>query len=111
MVGQLGGGFLGNVVAAVDGLPADVVGPIAPYGERVAVQVLQVVLGGPQEQQRAADPAPGRLVGVVVLTVDAQSRAVVLDHGMNGARVVDRAPVVLVGFLAHVLGRGGVPRI
>jgi hypothetical protein len=41
--GQLGRRFLGDVVAAVDGLASDVVGPVAPDGERVTIEIFEVV--------------------------------------------------------------------
>jgi hypothetical protein len=36
-------------MAAVDGLAADVVGPVAPDGERVTVEIFEVVPGRSQE--------------------------------------------------------------
>src|SRR5947209_9235760 len=96
-------------MAAVDGLAADVVRPGPPDRERVAVLVFEVVAAGPQEQQRAADPAARGAVGLVVLPVEAKTGAVVLHHGVHGRWIVDGAAVVLVGLGAHVLGGGGVP--
>jgi hypothetical protein len=62
------------------------------------IPLFQVILGCPQEQHRAADLAPGPEVVVVVGSVDAQPGAVVLHHGVHGARVVDRALTVSEGF-------------
>src|SRR6185312_5348246 len=106
---ELGRRLLGHMVTAVDGLASHVVGPVTPDGERVAVEVSHVVPSGPQEQQRAADPAARGAVRLVVLAVDAQPGAVVLHHRVHGVRVADRPQVVLVGLGAHVLGGGGVP--
>jgi hypothetical protein len=39
---QLSGRLLGDVVAAVDALAADVVGPVAPDGERIGVEICSV---------------------------------------------------------------------
>ena len=62
--------LLGHVVAAVDRRAADVVGPRAPDRDRIAAQVLEVVVDGPGDQRRAAHAAAGRPVGVVVRAVE-----------------------------------------
>jgi len=54
------------VVAAVDGLAAEVTGPVTPDGQRVAVEVFQVVSSGSQEEQRAVDPPARGAVRLVV---------------------------------------------
>ena len=63
-------------------MAAQVGGPGAPDGEDVAVEVAQVVLGGPQDQGRADDLAPGAAVLVVVAAVEAAD-----IRSSNSARV------------------------
>jgi hypothetical protein len=84
--GQLDRCLFGDVIAAVDGLAADVDGPVAPDGERVAVEIFEVVPGRPQEQQRRLDPPARGAIGLVVLPVDAESGAVVLHRGNHSDR-------------------------
>ena len=84
-------------MTAVERLAADVIGPVPPDRERIAVEVFQVVPGRPQEQRRAADAAASGAVGLVVLAVEAQPGPAILHHGVHGVRVVDRAAVILVG--------------
>src|SRR6185503_2613711 len=67
--GELLRRLLGHVMAAVDPPAAEVGGPRAPDRERVAVEVLEVVLDRPEEERRAGDPPARGPVGLVVRAV------------------------------------------
>lgn len=49
--GQVLGSLFGEVVAGVDAVTGDVVGPVAPDHHGVAVELFKVVAGGPQDEQ------------------------------------------------------------
>jgi hypothetical protein len=53
-------------MAAVDSLPAHVVGPRAPDTERVSIEFIQIVPSGPQVEHGTIDEA----VGFVTLAVE-----------------------------------------
>ena len=60
---------------------------------------------------RARDPPARRAVGLLVLAVDPDARAVVLDHGVDRRRIVDRAQPVRMVLRAHrARGRRGTTR-
>src|SRR5690348_6702693 len=83
---QLLGRLFGLVVAGVDRLAAQLAGhPWPPDLLRVAVDV-EVVLGRGEQQHRAHDPAAGGPIGLLVLAIDAQPRAVVLEHAVHHGR-------------------------
>src|SRR4029453_8224411 len=103
------GGLLGHVVAGGEGAATQVGRPGSPDAEDVAVQVGQVVAGGPQDQGGAGDLAAGAPVLVVVAAVGTEAGPVVLHHGVDGGRVVDGPPGVGVGLLPPGLGPEGVP--
>ena len=84
---------------------------VAPDRDRVAPQLLEVVVDRPGDQRRASHPAAGRAVGVVVRAVDAEAGAVVLAHRVDRLRVVDRAAVVGERLLPHDLRPGAVPGV
>ena len=83
------GRFLGEVVAAIEGVARDVVGPIAPDGENV-VPSLELRTPTPQGEHRAGDAAPSA-IGLVVLAIDAGGGAVVFADGVNGRLVKQRS--------------------
>src|SRR5450631_3861103 len=53
----------------------------------------------------------GPTIRLIVLPVDAQASAIVLNHAMDGLGIMDRSPKILVGFCAHLIGRNSVPSI
>lgn len=71
-------GLFSDVVAGVDAVSGNVFGPVLPYRQGVAVEVLQVVVERPQHQQRLLNPASGCPIGPLVVSIDGQSGAVVL---------------------------------
>jgi hypothetical protein len=86
----LAGVVLGHVMVTVDGMTGDVVRPVVPDRERIAVKVLKVVAAGPQEQGGASHAVAGGLIGVVGCSVDTEAGAVVLTHGVHRRRTVER---------------------
>ncbi len=94
--GDLGGAFLGEEVARRDGVAAHVVRPAAPQGQRPArggVPGVERAAGAPQDQQRAADAAPGPAVLGVVIAVEAGGGPVLLADRVDVGRVAQRLGV------------------
>src|SRR5436190_5339855 len=88
-------------MAGPPGVAPQVIRPGSPDLERVAVQVSEVVVSGPQDEHWHRQlPARGH-VRLVRLAIDAQPGSVVLDHRVDGRRIVDRAAVVRVVLGAH----------
>lgn len=73
------GGLLGHVVAGVDAVAGDVVCPGSPDGQRIAVEVLQVIAQGPQHEQRLLHTSARITVLAFMDSVDRQTGSVVLE--------------------------------
>lgn len=109
--GQSVGVFLCDVVAGVDGGTLEVIGPGLPDGQRVSVKVFHVVMGRPQEQRGALHGVSGAAIGFLVLAVNGETCAVVLEHRLHGVRVAGGAAELLVALGAHALGGAAVPGV
>jgi hypothetical protein len=69
---------------------------------------VEVVVGGLQQDHRAADLSPGGTVRFVVVTVDAGAGPVVLAHAVHDGRVAQRRPDVGMVAFAHRRWFGGL---
>jgi len=92
-------------------MTGDVVGPVTPDCERIAVDVLEVVAARPEQQSGASYAAACGLIGVVCGSVDTETGAIVLTHGMHRFGTANRPAIVLVVLLTHRFGLGAIPGI
>lgn len=88
-----------------------VVRPVAPDGQRVAEELLQVVALRPQHEERDGEPAPGGAVGLLVLAVDREPGPVVLEHGAHHLRTVHGLATLGEVLSPHLLRVAVVPRV
>jgi len=92
--------FLGEEVAAIEGVAAHIVGPVTPDGERV-VPRRHDPPPAPEGQKRAGDPARP-LIGGVVFAIEGGGGAVLLADGVDGRGIAEGPQI----FGAHRRGEG-----
>ena len=92
-------------------MAAHVAGPFSPDRKRVAVEILKVVALGPQHQQRRPETVARSPVGLLVLPVDGETGAVVLDHRAYHAGVPRGLPPLVVVLMPHCFGVTVVPAV
>src|SRR5215207_8217267 len=98
-------------MAGVDGVPAYVWGPAAPNLERIAVELLEVVVAGPEDERRALDDPAVLAVGIVVRSVDPEAGAVVLEHRVHRLGIAGCVAELGVVLRSHREGVAVVPCI
>src|SRR5215207_8598852 len=96
---RLVGRLLGKVVAAIDSVARNIVGPVAPDTENV-VPLLELRALAPQGQHGTGDAAAAS-VRLVVIAIDAGGGAIILADGVDGG-VMEAALVIRVGFRREV---------
>src|ERR1700712_1699811 len=87
-----------------------VVGPVLPYCDRIAIDLLQVIVERPEAKHRTAHlPACISIITVVAM-VDPDTCAVVFDHPMDDSRIVDEGNQLVIGLTSHLIWpQGAVP--
>lgn len=93
------------MMAAINAESAPVRRPVAPYRHRIAVDLLEIILRRPKAQHRACHPPANFTVGAVLLVINANTSAVVLDHAMNCIWTMDHVQQVVICGCAHKMGR------
>jgi hypothetical protein len=98
------------MMSARDRGTANFVSPSFPDCNDVTVKVRQIVSLRPESRQWTANPAALGKVLAIMLGINAQARAVIFGHRVNGGRVAYGANEVREILLAHRFRGTAVPR-
>jgi DNA-binding NarL/FixJ family response regulator len=99
--GRLGGILFGEEVAAIDGATAYIIAPLAPNCEGTAglpIPLAECPVAAPERQQRAANPAPGCSISLIVRAVECRRRAILLADGMDVRAIAQRLHICATDF-------------
>jgi len=85
--------------------------PWSPDVQYIPVEVFEIVLRRPKHEQWTPDTPPGLSICFAMFTIYPQSGSIVLAHGMDRRRIMDRTTVIIVRFFAHQVRSGWIPGV